>query len=429
MVLAPRADTTEIPVPEPDLTPQQMIDRAAAMRQLLKDDQEAAEERGFYSEAIHQAFSQAGFYRVLQPRRFGGYAFDMTTYYRLAVEVAHGGSAGIAWCLDLGTHHSIILASHWPEQAQREIFGEHHGHFVCGHRAGAGGTARKVDGGYIVNGRWRYSSGTPYSTHHMVGVQVVSDETPAEGPPEMAVAVLRREQYEVLWDWGGGRDLGLQASGSNTVECQDAFVPEHWVVPGGMWRNFDQSNGTYGTRLHGNPMYLGINGSFYHAALVAPMVGCVRAALDEYEDLLRTTLNRMAPRVPQFQLKEFQQAYGEALAQCDAAEMILVRAGEMYMEYVQRWAETGQPHTLEEDTRLHAALQQAGKLAWRAMEDIWTAAPVDAAKRSARLARYYRDISMYRLHGSSRQRFLAPQLAAVHFGLSDRVMAAGPGPG
>ena len=428
MAVSTRGDVTEIAVPEPELTPTEMIARAAAMRQMLKDDQAAAEERGFYSEDIHKAFTQAGFYRVLQPRRFGGYEFDMTTYYRLAVEVAHGGSAGAAWCLDLGTHHSIILASHWPEQAQREIFGDQDGHFVCGHRAGMGGTARKVDGGYVVSGRWRYSSGIPYSTHHMVGVRIEAEDAPADAPPQVAVAVLRREQYEVLWDWGGGRDLGLQASGSNTVEATAAFVPEHWVVPGpGLWRNFDQSNGTPGTRLHGNPMYLGVNGSFYHAALVAPMVGCVRAALDEHEELLRTTMNRIGARVPQYQLKEFQQAWGEALAMCDAAEMILIQAGDMYMSYAQRWAETGQKYSLEDDTRLHAALQQAGKLAWRAMENLWTAAPVDAAKRDAPLSRYYRDISMYRLHASSRARFLAPQLAAVHFGLTDQVLPAGPG--
>src|SRR5919109_3922401 len=148
--------------------------------------------RGYYSEHVHEAFTKAGFYRILQPRMFGGYEFDMTTYYRLAVEIGHGGSAGIAWCLDLGTHHSIILASHWPEQAQREIFSECNGHFVCGHRAGVGGTARKDNGGYRISGRWRYSSGVPYATHHMVGVRIESEEPGPPGPPH--VAVVRRDQ-------------------------------------------------------------------------------------------------------------------------------------------------------------------------------------------------------------------------------------------
>src|SRR5207237_6785479 len=102
MAVDARRPAGEIAVPEPDLTPEAMIERAAAMRPLLQADQEGADERGFYSEEIHEAFSRAGFYRVLQPRTFGGYEFDMQTYYRLGVEIGHGGSAGMAWCFNLG---------------------------------------------------------------------------------------------------------------------------------------------------------------------------------------------------------------------------------------------------------------------------------------------------------------------------------------
>jgi 3-hydroxy-9,10-secoandrosta-1,3,5(10)-triene-9,17-dione monooxygenase len=228
----------------------------------------------------------------------------------------------------------------------------------------------------------------------------------------------------MLDDWGGGAQLGMQSSGSQGVKVENVLVPEHWVFRGGLNA---RPGPTAGTALHGNPMFLGVNGSFYHAALVAPQVGAVRAALDEYEHIVRTTPNRFPPPELQYQSSWYQQAYGLALAQCDAAEMILVRAGDMYTEYCERWARTGQPFSLEEDTRLHAALQQAGKLAWHALEALWTASPADAAKRHSRLARYYRDVSMYRLHASARPLFLGPQLAAVHFGLSNTVMPAGPG--
>src|SRR4029077_9334144 len=95
---------TEVPVPEPDLTPKDMIARGAAMRDMLRADQEEADKRGFYSEEIHDAFTKAGFYRMLQPRMFGGYEFDLATYYRQSVEIGHGGSAGMAWCLNLAHH-------------------------------------------------------------------------------------------------------------------------------------------------------------------------------------------------------------------------------------------------------------------------------------------------------------------------------------
>ncbi|HLF72024.1 MAG TPA: acyl-CoA dehydrogenase [Dehalococcoidia bacterium] len=407
---------TRVPVPEPDLTPQQMIARATAMRDVLREDQEPAEKRGFYSEALHEAFTKAGFYRMLQPRMFGGYEFDLPTYYRIAIEVGRGGSGGIAWCLDLAHHHSIIIGSFWPEEAQREIFGPE-GHFVAGARAGGDATAKAVDGGYVINGRFRYSSGSPYSTHHLVHVRIEGGHP--DGPPDGALcwACVPRDQYEIVYDWGNFNDLGLQASGSNTVLMKDACIPKHWLVIDN-FRDYDQSNGTPGTRLHNNPMYLGVHGDMYHAGLVAPQVGAVRAALDEFEDILRTHRVFMGPPALQMETTSYQTSYGLATALLEAAEMILLRSGEMHMEYCRRWADTGTPFSPEDDVRQFAALQQAGILAWRAMEEIWNAAPVDAAKAGARLARYYRDVSMYRMHISARPIALAPRLAQLHFGIA-----------
>ena len=58
-----------VPVPEPDLKPEEMIARARALRPIVRDEAEAAERRGYYSEALHHEFTKAGFYRCLQPRR------------------------------------------------------------------------------------------------------------------------------------------------------------------------------------------------------------------------------------------------------------------------------------------------------------------------------------------------------------------------
>jgi 3-hydroxy-9,10-secoandrosta-1,3,5(10)-triene-9,17-dione monooxygenase len=413
--MATEARPTVVPVPEPDLTREQMIERANALYDMLQADQEEADKRGFYSEQLHEEFTKAGFYRMLQPRMFGGYEFDLATYYRISLEIARGGSAGIAWCLNLAHHHAYIVASFFEEQAQREIFGD--GHFVAGARAGGTATAKAVDGGYLINGRFRYSSGVPYSTHHLVAVRI--DGAQSDGPPDgvMCWAVVPRDKYEILWDWGNYADLGLQASGSNTVVIKDAWIPKHWLVIDN-FRNYDQTNGTPGTRLHNNPLYLGNHADMYHAGLVAPQVGTVRAALDEYEHTMRTTRNWMPPQILQMEDRSHQTAWGMAQALCDTAEMILIRSAEMHAEYSQRWADTGQPFSPEDEVRLYSTLQQAGRLAWRAIEQIWTNGPVDEAKAGAKMQRYYRDVSMYRMHVSARPLNLAPRLAQMHFGIT-----------
>ena len=75
--------TAVISPPEPDLTPEEMIGRAVALREKLLERQAETEERTYYSEEMHEEFQRAGFYRTYIPRRFGGYGFGLPTYARV----------------------------------------------------------------------------------------------------------------------------------------------------------------------------------------------------------------------------------------------------------------------------------------------------------------------------------------------------------
>jgi len=86
-----------------------------------------------------------------------------------------------------------------------------------------------------------------------------------------------------------------------------------------------------------------------------------RAALDEYEHIIRTTKTTLEPGKLRYEHPLFQEPFGFALAMVDAAEHILLHCGETYMAYCERWAQTGEPFTLEDDMRLQGALQQAIK--------------------------------------------------------------------
>ncbi|MBO0682448.1 MAG: oxidoreductase, partial [Candidatus Dormibacteraeota bacterium] len=95
--MAQRAWTeTEVPVPEPDLTPKEVIARAEALKPMVREQAAESEERGYPSEELHQEFRKAGFYRLVQPRRFGGYEFDWPTFWRAMVQIAEG-DPGTAW--------------------------------------------------------------------------------------------------------------------------------------------------------------------------------------------------------------------------------------------------------------------------------------------------------------------------------------------
>src|SRR5882724_3839832 len=221
--LAKNQSRSAIPQPEPGLTAAELIARARALRETLRAQQDESDARGCYSPEMHETFLKAGFYRITQPRLFGGYEFDLATYYRVMLEIARG-HPGVGWCLALASSHAFEIASHWSEQAQYELFGSD-GHFIAPHRAPPMGTLTPVDGGYLLDGTWDYCSGIPYANHCIVGALIKRDDR----PPEIGHAVVPRAACTVLDDWGGDKVLGMRASGSNSVRIEDAYVPAHHV--------------------------------------------------------------------------------------------------------------------------------------------------------------------------------------------------------
>ena len=69
-----------LPVPEPDLTPAEVIERAAALTPAIRAAQDEDDQRGCHSASMDREFRKAGFYRILQPKLFGGYEFDYPTF-------------------------------------------------------------------------------------------------------------------------------------------------------------------------------------------------------------------------------------------------------------------------------------------------------------------------------------------------------------
>lgn len=406
------AKTTAIAAPEPGLTPAELIARAVALRPLVREEQDATEARGHHSEALHEAFRKAGFYRTLQPKRFGGYEFEPITFYKIIVEIARGDPA-TAWCLALCASHALIVGSHWPEAAQRELFGPA-GDFRAPHRTSPTGTATPVDGGYVVTGSWNYVSGIPYATH-FIGNALIKTES---APPQNVIFAAPRAHVVQHDDWGGDLTLGMRGSGSYSVSLKDAFIPAHCVLPfTAFFAKADQSTGTPGTRLHGNPMYLGQIMGPYHASLVAPIVGAARASLDELREIVTSKNTIQPPFVPRHLHYDHQRILGQALTLTDAAEALLYQSCEMYMDLCRRWRDTGTPISLEDNFRLWGVLLHAGRLASEAVELIFQSAGSTAAKRGQPLQRYFRDVAMYRGHISAQYLNLASTIGRAHLGL------------
>jgi len=382
--------------PETGLTPQVLIDRAIALRPRLIAEQAATEERTYYSEETHELFRKAGFYRVLQPRRFGGYEFDLETFYRMVIEIARG-CPSTGWGLCLGAAHVLQLASYYPEATQREVFGDH-GHFVAAARdIVTGGTVTPVDGGYVVDGTWHYCSGAPYSTHFVAHARLTHrDGKPLDDGTELLVLVPR-SGWTMIETWKGV--LGLRGTGSHSIQINKAFIGEGYAVATHLY-DAKTGYGTLGSALHGNPMYAHRPLGFFHGEIASIANGMAWAAIDEFEEIIKRsrTVWPLPPGLRADQI-EYQRVLGLALGMAAASHASIMGGARQFMELCRRPFEGGKPFSHVEDLTLYNHQGHAGRLAYAALEHlVRMSGSANAARDGTRMQRYSRDAATYRSH-------------------------------
>lgn len=397
-----------------DLTPRELVDRAAALRPLLRDQQDLTEAQTRPTEAIYQACLDAGVFRLYVPRRYGGYEFDPVTYMRVCIELARGDmSAG--WCVALAAAHSLQIASWWPERAQDEIFAVGGADFRCASVAAPVGRCERIDDGWELTGKVAYCSGLPISTHYL-GQALI---TGPDGQPSdrMLLFVASSDQFTMIDDWG--RLAGLKGSGSNTISFERGRVPAHWAIEDALMIDFDVSQGTAGLELHGNPMYGGRAMCLFTLTLAALAVGGARQMLDLYEEMLDSKMSVMPPYVSRRHDPSYQQWFGKAMAQIATAEAAVLQATEQHLEACRRSAEEGVDYTYLEDWRLSCIGREAISQIWDVVEgDLFRTAGSSAAADGSPLVRVFRDMAMLHSHRNMLMREWAyGEIAREYLGL------------
>ena len=394
------ADT--VPVPEPDVTPAALVQRAVELRPRLVAYQEECERLRTLPESTRVAFEEAGFYRILQPRRFGGYEFGLDTFTRVMSEIARGCPSS-GWTLTLTAGHAHTVAR-WPIEVQAELFGER-GDFRCPFVAGPGATGTRVPGGYLVRGGWDYGTGCDVATHFMGAVTVPRGD---DQEPEVLVCVLDRDDFSIVDNWDA---LGLRGTGSHRVVVEERFVPAARAMPVTAVRE------RVPAAIHPNPLYRGPIGPLLFMELAAVAIGIARGALDEYEALLRIRMSPLPPPVPRFEMHEYQRYFGEAFGLVDLAEAGVQRAARDYVELCRRDAEEGVPFDEVADRRLLLYQQRAVQSAVEAVDLLFRTAGTSAARPGERMERYFRDMSTIRTHLTMQYDRTAENYARLHFGL------------
>ena len=191
------------------------------------------ERLGKLSDKSAALLRSSGLMRLLQPREHGGLGGTPAEFLEAVITVAgYDGSAG--WVAGVVGVHPWEVALFDPKLGN-EIWGENQDTWVASPYTPSG-IAEPVDGGYILTGRWQFSSGTDHSKWVFLGALLGNGQGAPAMPPKMMHVILPRSDYQIVddsWDV-----IGLLGTGSKDVIVQGAFIPayramEHEAIASG----------------------------------------------------------------------------------------------------------------------------------------------------------------------------------------------------
>ena len=162
---------------------------------------------------------EAGLFRLLKPRRYGGLAANPALFYDCQNALAEKDLSS-AWVFGVLSIQAFVL-SLFPQQALDEVWGDDPAALASSSFAPAG-TVEPVAGGYRLTGQWTYSSGSSFAQWALVGGLI--PPAGAGAPPQMRLFLVPRRDYAIIPNW---ETFGLRGTGSNDLRIDGAFVPEH----------------------------------------------------------------------------------------------------------------------------------------------------------------------------------------------------------
>lgn len=363
--------------------PNPVLDKVAAAADELAAQGGENESLGRLSDTSARLLRDVGMIRMLQPPAHGGMAAHPADFAETVMKIASlDGSTG--WVAGIVGVHPWEMAMADP-RVQQEIWGADQDTWIASPYAPMG-KLRPVDGGYVFDGRWQFSSGTDHCDWIFLG----GFRTDADGeqltPPQSVHVILPRSDYEIVedsWDVAG-----LCGTGSKDIVVSGAFVPEYRVI--------EFSSVIEGTA----PKDAGLTDATYHMpfSCVFPL-GITSAVIGIAEGALAQHMAYQKNRVQITGTKVRDDPYVLPVISEAAAEIHASRSA--LLENVHRnhdMVEAGRVPTFDDRAVGRRIQVQAAWRAVRAVDEIVARSGGNALRKSNPIQRFWRDAHMGLAH-------------------------------
>ncbi|GLR66075.1 acyl-CoA dehydrogenase [Acidocella aquatica] len=292
--------------------PAELIERARAMIPVLKSRARCATAEHKIPDETITEMQAAGFFRVLQPKRWGGYEMHPNVFFEIQKLLAEG-CMSTGWVYGVVGGHPYELAL-FHDQAQRDVWSADDSILVSSSYQPVGKVER-TEGGFHLSGRWGFSSGCNHCQWVLLGAMIPPLK---EGdPPDMRTFLVSRTDYKIDNTWD---TFGLQGTGSQDIVVERAFVPDyrtHKAVDGFLCKNPGQvENNAPLYRIPWAQLFLRL----VSTAALGGARAAINAALEIAQSRISTNTGKISKTDP-----ILLNAVATAYAQLDEMEAVLRR--------------------------------------------------------------------------------------------------------
>lgn len=358
----------------------EVLDSVRELLPAFRERAQATEDARRISEESVKALRQTGFFKLLQPIRYGGLESHPNRFYRAVRDVSSAcGSTG--WVAAVLGCHPWQLGL-FDDRAQREVWGEDEDTLISSSYAPMG-RAKPVDGGFEFTGRWSFSSGCDHAGWVFLGGLILGDEG---NPVDFRTFLLPRADYAIedVWD-----TIGLRGTGSNDIIVDKVFVPEYRTLS---FMETGRCRGP-GQSVNTGPLYRLPFASVFSCSISVPVIGMAQGAYDAYvthtrERVRASTGGRAAE-------DSFNQVrIAEASSRIDAAVLQIERNIDQLLELASKGEKI--PFPLRMQTRRDQVNATSSAIA--AVDRLFESAGGRALKVGTPIQRFWRDAHAGRVH-------------------------------
>jgi len=343
------------------------------------------------SDAAVQALKDSGFFKMMLPKKWGGLEARPQEFFQDHIRIAEADMS-TAWACGIIAVHAFQIAM-MDEQAQQDVYGEDPNTLVRSSYSPVGAKAEACEGGFMLSGRWGWSSGSGHCSWALLGGVI-----PGDG---YRTFLVPRSDYTIEDTWDV---MGLQGTGSNDVVIEKpVFVP--------FYRTHHQIDGFNCVNEQENPMYGLPWAQTFIRVVNTPAIGALKHALKMFiESRTGAATTDMTKLAGDVEIQERVAKVKNIIAELEAV---------MFKNFDEMEANGWKP-TMEQRLLYRYQASLVSEKCIEGIDILFDAAGGRSVFSGHPLQQFWKDIHMSRCHVANNPTPFARNLGSTSFGVENQ---------